>query len=259
MRPMQGAELFRVSVGEDRPVVCAAHPATAYDEGTATLLADMTDANVVCVNPGGGTLEAMVDELEATRDALKLPPWVFWGMSGGGFLALLYAQRHPEGVSAIVVESACLCFRERLADPTCVLSPHFPQWRAILGDRVEASAHREPSSAADASWEYVVGLGEVFRRPDGAPLLVSPLPIDERMRAAMPELWRFDARSFVDSLRVRSLVIGGSADPVVPFARVRALKERLVGSELVEVEGGGHVPTASRHASVRAAARAFLA
>jgi pimeloyl-ACP methyl ester carboxylesterase len=68
----------------------------------------------------------MVEHIESARRALDRGPWSFWGMSGGGWLAQIYAHRYPEALHAIVVESACPCFRERLADPGCVLSPYFP-------------------------------------------------------------------------------------------------------------------------------------
>src|SRR5579883_2133979 len=75
------------------PLICAAHPADAFNDGTVTLLAETALARVVCINLRGignstpltegesYSLEAMVDDLEAVRQQLKLPPWLFWGMS----------------------------------------------------------------------------------------------------------------------------------------------------------------------------------
>ena len=65
-----------------RALICAAHPADVYEEGTAQLLEAASGARVVCVNPRGHTLEEMVDEVEAERRRRGLGPWVFWGMSG---------------------------------------------------------------------------------------------------------------------------------------------------------------------------------
>lgn len=50
-------------------------------------------------------------------------------MSRGGWLAQIYARRHPDALVGIIVESTCLCFRGRLADSACALSPFFPAWR----------------------------------------------------------------------------------------------------------------------------------
>jgi pimeloyl-ACP methyl ester carboxylesterase len=101
-------------------------------------------------------------------------------------------------------------------------------------------------------------VGEVFRRRGGPALLVSPMAVDEPMKRAMPILWTFDARGFIGTVRVPALVIAGSDDPVVPLARVRAVRDAIVGSELVVAEGGGHVPTVAHRADVARAAAGFL-
>jgi pimeloyl-ACP methyl ester carboxylesterase len=54
------------------------------------------------------------------------------------------------------------------------------------------------------------------------------------------------------------LVVCGSADPVVPVRHARAVREAISGSSFVEVEGGGHVPTAERRPEVADAFRRFV-
>src|SRR5690348_9682436 len=88
------------------PIV-AAHPADAFGAAVVSLLEEAAHNPVICVNPLGlgasspaaplaFALEDMVDQIEAARRALGLAPIVFWGMSGGGWLGQLYAQRYPE-------------------------------------------------------------------------------------------------------------------------------------------------------------------
>jgi pimeloyl-ACP methyl ester carboxylesterase len=96
--------------------------------------------------------------------------------------------------------------------------------------------------------------GEVLRRRGGAALLVSPGPLSSDMKRAMPAFLRFDARPFIGAVSVPALVLAGSADPIVPVARVRAIHEALPGSHFEVVEGAGHVPTAEQRPEV---ARAF--
>jgi pimeloyl-ACP methyl ester carboxylesterase len=243
------------------PRICAAHTSEAFGQSTAELLAEVAGIDAVCVAGRGASevpLEDIVDEIEATRQELGVAPWIFWGMSGGGWLALLYARRHPEGLAGIVVESACACFRARLGDPTCVLSPSFAMWRERLGDRIDPHAHDEPSDVADARWESIEGLGEIWCRSDGTALLVSPMALDDRMKQAMPRVWAFDARPWIGELRVPTLVIAGDRDPVVPMPRVRAVHEAIAGSRWLVAEGGGHVPTAARHPAIAPAARALV-
>jgi len=258
-----------------RPVICASHPVDQFVAGTAKLLADAAHAPALCINPRGigaspalapgerYPLEAMVDELEATRVRLGVGPWIFWGLSGGGWLAPLYARRHPRGLAAVIIESACACLRERLADPACIASPFHPLWRDKLAAAglLSATSHASPEPADDGVAQAVDGVGHVFRRPGGPALLVAPTGtprLPEMMRAA-PELWAFDARSWLHTIDVPTLVICGTDDPVVPTARARAVHERIPGSRFVAVAGAGHVPVTQHRREVAEAVRAFLA
>jgi pimeloyl-ACP methyl ester carboxylesterase len=243
-------------------IVCAAHPADDFGAATAGLLAAAAGAQVVCVSPRAGRpLADMVDDIDAVRARLGIDRWVFWGMSGGGWLGELYAQRHPDALAGVVLESVCACFRARLADPACILSPYHPAWRGTLAAAglVDPEAHASARPADDGVWEDVPGIGTVFRRPGGPALLVSPAPVSPAMRRAMPELWRVDARAWLPSLRVAALVVAGTADPVVPLAHARAVHEAIPGSRFVAIDGAGHVPTAEGRPEVAAAVRSFLA
>lgn len=255
-------ERGRIATGNDgiEIFLCAAHPAEPFGEGTVELLAAMSGARVVCVNPRGPRLEEMVEEIDAARRELGVERWVFWGMSGGGWLAQIYAYRYPDALSGIIVEGACACFRERLADPACVLSPFFPAWRTALetAGLLDPESHREVGSADDTEWIEIQGVGSVFRRLNGPALLVSPMPVSDGMRRVMPELWKFDSREWLSTIRVPTLVLSGTADPVVPIAHARAVHEAVPGSRWVAVEGAGHVPVAERRPEVGEAVGAFL-
>ena len=225
----------------------------------------MLDAPTVCVNPHGlgprasaPSFEAMVDRIEAARAALELPRWIFWGMSGGGWLALLYAHRHPDGLLGIVVESACLSFRARVADPRCLLSPHHDAWR----DRLRAldllpEPGRYVAPEHGLVWDDVDGIGAIYRARGGPALLVVPPPAGEDIKAAVPELLRFDARGWARSIAVPTLVIAGTADPVAPLAHVRAVHAAIAGSTYVEIAGAGHVPLVEHRPEVTAAFEQF--
>jgi pimeloyl-ACP methyl ester carboxylesterase len=250
------------------PVVCAAHPAEAFAAATVALLQEVAGAAIICANARGlggsspgpaQTLEEMVEDLEAVRRTLGGSRWVFWGMSGGGWLGELWAARHPGALAGLVLESACACFRARLADPACILSPYHLAWRASLSarDLIDPAAH-EVAAAGDTEWIEVPEIGSVFRRRGGAALLVSPMAISARMRETMPALWAADARTQLARIDVPTLVLCGTADPVVPFAHARALHAGIRGARLVAVEGAGHVPTSTGNGPAAEAVRAFV-
>jgi pimeloyl-ACP methyl ester carboxylesterase len=243
------------------PTVCAAHPAEPLGENAVELLSAASGARVVCVSPRRLTLEEMVDDIEAVRRSLGVVRWVFWGMSGGGWLAQIYAHRHPDALAGIIVEGACACFRERLADPACLLSPFYPAWHAALerAGLLDPESHREAGSADDVEWVEIQGVGTVWRRRNGPALLVSPLPLSDGMRRAMPALWVFDSRAWLPTIQVPALVLSGTADLIVPVAHARAVHEAIAGSIWVAVEGAGHVPVVEKRGEVNAAVRSFLA
>lgn len=255
----------------DLPLICAAHPGEPFGEAAVKLLAAVTGARVMCINLrglGGSTappstqnysLESMAEDLDAVRQRLGVAPWVFWGMSSGGWLAELCARRHPEGLAGVIIESCCLCFRERVADPNCIYSPFHSRWRSTL----EAAHLIDPGSHNDATvsamvWMDVPGVGAVFRRRDGAALLVHSTPPSAGMRRVMPALWAMDGRKWWKHVRTPSLVLTSSADPFVPFHFVNALHEQNARTELVIIEGTAHVPTLSRHPDAERAVRGFL-
>jgi pimeloyl-ACP methyl ester carboxylesterase len=74
----------------------------------------------------------------------------------------------------------------------------------------------------------------------------------------MPTLWTFDSRDWLHTVRTPTLVLCGTADPVVPVPHCRAVHESIVGSTFVAIEGAGHVPTAARRPEVAEAVRRFL-
>jgi pimeloyl-ACP methyl ester carboxylesterase len=262
--------IFDAGADARAPVIAAAHPADAFNEGTAALLADAVGpSRIVCINPRGVgastplepaqryTLADMVDDIEAVRHALALPPWIFWGMSGGGWLAQLYAHRHAHALSHVIIESVCPCFRLRLADAACLASPLHPAWRAKLdaAGLLDAHAHDD---AGDVEWREVAGVGAVLCRRDGGAVLVAPMALPPALLHIMPELWRFDARGWLDAVTTPALVIAGSADPIVPVAHARAVHTRLRDSEWLLVDGAGHVPVQEKREEVQAGVRRWL-
>jgi 3-oxoadipate enol-lactonase len=264
-------EAFISDAPEDAPVICAAHPADNYTAGTAELLAAASGARVVSVNPrgvGGSdpaagqlTLDEIVDDLDAVQQRLGIARWLFWGMSGGGWLAQRYAYRRANRLNGIVLESICACFRERLADPDCLVSPFHSQWRQKLLDAglLNENSHAAPIPVEETEWIEVPGVGEVFRKKQGPALLVAPMKLPSALTRIMPELWRFDSREWIATIQMRSLVVCGSADPIVPLKHSLALARALPGAELLVVDGAGHVPTTEKRPEVGARVRALLA
>jgi pimeloyl-ACP methyl ester carboxylesterase len=270
--PAESAELDVVVAGRDGAgTVVTLHPTEPMD-GAAPLLAEITGARVVCVNPRGigrsspargprdSTLEGMATDLELVRRALGVSRWVIWGMSGGSMVAQVFARLHPEVLDALILDSAGPCFALTLADPACVLNPSYPAWReALAAAGVPADGAAADRAGADLVWEEVPRAGWVLRRASGPAVVVSPSEPSPAMRRVMPNLIEFDARPWLGGIRVPALVMGGTADRVAPPAQLRALHEAIPGSRLAMIQGAGHVPIGEKPEVVAAEVRRFLA
>ena len=112
MVPVDSGELdVLVHGGGGLSTVATLHPTESMHE-MLPLLAEVTEARVVAVNPRGvgrssphrdvrdATIDGMAADLDLVRQALGHPRWVIWGMSGGSMVALVSARWHPEGIEA---------------------------------------------------------------------------------------------------------------------------------------------------------------
>jgi len=237
-------------------MICAAHPATTLTDAARTLIEETAGVPAVCVNPPSHLpFEAMVDFIEAERVRLGVDAWTFWGISGGGWLGQIYARRYPQSLRSVILESIDACFRLRLADPECIISPF--HYREQLAAMIDPHSHDEIGDA-NGEWIPAEGVGLVWRRIDGPALFVSPFPIDDIFRAATAEMWRFDSRAWLHEIRTPALVITGDADTIAPPAHARALHEGITNSQFVVLQGAGHSPVMQRRDDLRDVVRAFL-
>jgi pimeloyl-ACP methyl ester carboxylesterase len=265
MIPVDSGELDVLIAGRDGVrTVAALHPIESMHEALP-LLAEVTDARVVCVNPRGvgrssphrdvrdTTIDGMAADLDEVRQALGFGRWVVWGMSGGGLVAMASARWHPAGIEGLILDSADPCFASMLADPACMLSPLNERW----ADKFPAPAGADGEGPLD--WTAVPDVGWVLRRGEGPALMVSPQEPSLQMRHVMPMLLALDARPWLPAIDVPALVLAGSDDQVVPLAHLRALHEAIPGASLAVIDGAGHVPITDRPDDVTVLVRRFLA
>jgi pimeloyl-ACP methyl ester carboxylesterase len=181
-------------------------------------------------------------------------PAILVGNSMGGMLAILQAAARPESVAGLI-----------LISPALPLTPHRPDLRVVsqmliyaapgLGEaylkavrsqatpaqlvqRVIELCFADPARADPAMVEAAVDLAEI-RRSAGLS--------DDSLLAAARSLMKVAGQSQrywakMASLRGPVLLVGGTADRLVPAGSVRAAGARNPGWETVILDDVGHTP-----------------
>jgi pimeloyl-ACP methyl ester carboxylesterase len=212
----------------------------------------------------GRSPEEQADLFAATLDALGVERAAVIAVSGGGPSAIRFALRHRDRCWALVlVSSIGEPMRGRLP-----LAFHLMMWlgrRAWFTERIRRRMARDPEASARRSIRDPALRARTLADPEAGPLFrVLLASKGDRMalrldgtkqdvlvgRAPAPPL---------DEVRVPTLVVHGTEDPVVPFAQHGAvLARRIPGAELLAVEGGEHVAIFTHRRLVQPRVDAFL-
>ena len=128
---------------------------------------------------------SLVADIERIREALGIESWLIFGGSWGSTLALAYAQRHPERVTALVLRGIFLCRDEDIAwfyqsGADRLFPDHWAEYRELIppaerDDFVAAYRRRLTSDdeatrlAAARAWSLWEGR-TLSLRPSGAAL-----------------------------------------------------------------------------------------
>jgi proline iminopeptidase len=266
MRLNDGTKLWTAVSGTGPPVVCLHGGPGLWDYLTplAALLDDMFtvvrfDQRGCGRSTGGGpfTIEQAVDDLDQIRACLGFDRWAVAGHSWGAELAICYAARHPDRVTAVAYiagvgvgngfKSAYVVERDRrLGDdrerpavlsamPASDRTPDEERERCLLQWRPDFS----PTSAAA---EHALSLWDT--RPPGA-------AVNE---TANRELWA--DRATEDLHRVAGRVtcpvtmLFGADDPR-PWTASESLLAALPNARRIVFNCAGHAPWTERPADTR--------
>jgi len=190
----------------------------------------------------------MADDAIAVLDALGLSRVDVFGISMGGMIAQELALRHPDRVRALVL-GATFAGHLRSAKPSPIVA--FELLRAVVrGERI-APAKLARLLVSDA---YFSGDPEGFARWMGVVEAVRGRVALRQMLAVITH----ETRKRLPRLEVRTLVVTGDADRLVPPANSLELARLIPGAELLVLRGAGHVFPVERPDETVAALRRFF-
>ncbi len=181
------------------------------------------------------SVDAWLADLEAVVDAARVERFALLGMSQAGALGVLYAVRHPERVSHLILYGAYA--RGMLArDP----SPE---------DREEAELHArlikvgwgraDPVFRRVFTMSFIPGANETqLRWFDELQRLSTPTETALRSHEVRAEI---DVSAAATTLTVPTLVLHAVADQAVPFEEGRRLAALIPGARFVPLDGRNHI------------------
>lgn len=211
----------------------------------------------------GNTTQDLLEDMERIRRQLRIERWLLFGGSWGGTLALLYAQRHPERVLAMILRGV---FLARQADMDWFLGNGvnriYPrQWLDFLNSIQEASETNlvqglydtlfgEDDAAAGRAaqqwqaWGGLVALGNEYR-PDTEPVTDQALK-QVRMEVHYARHGYFIAENQVLEncavLRnIPTVIIHGQNDLTCPLEAGWCLHLALPQARYIVLPNAGHI------------------
>lgn len=194
------------------------------------------------VSMDGITHQTFIEDAEALRENLGFEKIILFGHSYGGFLALEYALRFPEGLEGLI-----LCNTAPVMDYMPVVQEN----AAKRGTPDSLSALSEVFSRPmidDNDWRkhWKLILPLYFRKYDA----MIAAEMDEKTsysaaawnHANMNCLPNFSTLGQLKNIKVKTLVLGGSDDWIMTSDQARRIHSSIPGSELTLFENSGHFP-----------------
>lgn len=251
-RSADGVRIAYAITGQGYPVVRAAHwlGHLGFDWQTpiwrpwiealtrqhALLRYDCRGCGLSDHDVGTIALDALVSDLEATVDAAGLDRFALVGMSQGGAVSIVYAARHPERVSHLVLCGAFARGRLR-RDPSVqqVEATEAMLKLVELGWGQENPAFLQLFTSQffpGASLVQMHAFNEIQRHA------ASPHAAAAIMRAFST----LDASEFLPQVRCPTLVFHGRGDTRVPLAEGRLIATSIAGARFEVLDTDNHVP-----------------
>ncbi len=211
------------------------------------------------------TTQALVSDLEAIRQFLKIDKWVLFGGSWGATLALVYAETYPENVIHMILRGTFLCRRQDLAwfyEPggaSCLFPDHWDAFVQHLPERERSEILQNYYQRLTSSDELArMGAAKAWSQWEGVCSTLQPnsAVVDQFMQPhtaisiACIETHYFMNNAFLEPNQIiknahkladiPGIMIHGRYDMVCPLDQAYALQKAWPRCELQIIRDAGH-------------------
>jgi class 3 adenylate cyclase len=211
---------------------------------TFTRLIVMDRRGVGCSDrlpPGqAATLEELVDDvLAVAASAQTTRRTMLFGVEDAGFVTMLAAATHPDRFSGLILFGAAPGYRRTEELPW--------QWEEDIYT-ASIESFRSATSLAELADSYTrEALPSLLDRPDSLDAARSLMALTQGAGSGMAEIRKMSEVDLVDllpSIRLPTLVLHRTNDPIEPIESGRLLAERIPDARLVELPGDDALPWA---------------
>lgn len=220
----------------------------AFEADYRVIAPDLRGYGASPVIPGKTLLGDFAQDIVALLDKLLVKQFVLGGLSMGGQIVLELYRQYPERIAGLL-----------LADTFATLdTPEVKQNRYRTAERLMQEGMKGYS---------VEVLPKMMAPANIAANPVAANHVLEMMQNSSPEgaaaalkgrAERQDYTGLLGAIAVPTLIVVGSLDEFTPVPDAKFMHDRIPDSELVVIEGAGHMPNLERTAEFNAALGAFL-
>jgi pimeloyl-ACP methyl ester carboxylesterase/DNA-binding CsgD family transcriptional regulator len=232
--PILKASNWMSHLDEDRDSPLWRHWLELLSEGRRLTRFDGRGSGLSEREPPLLNFESMVADMQSVVEAAGLDRFPILGFCHGGPVAIAYAARYPERVSALV-----LCGTYAQGRAVRNPSPHDAAERELLIKLIEVGwgqdspAYRQvfATRAVPAAGTEVLASFCAIQRASATPWQAQRLT---------QLFWQIDVLDLLPRLQCPVLVLHARRDDLVPFAQAQLLAQRIRGARLVALDSANH-------------------
>jgi proline iminopeptidase len=256
---------------DDAPVIITHHGAPglgsrAEPRASFGRLADeyrvvVFDARGSGQSEGNGTFshEQWAADIDALREWIGAGTIAMAGGSYGGFMAMEYATRYPDRVSAIVLRDTSPDNGNANLARENALSSDRVSIDMEKFDRIDLGQVRDDDDLRDC-WREILPLYDFVYDPDSVERKVAATPYryEAHNFAFSVNLPNYDLKPLLPSITAPTLVTVGRTDWITPVSCSQTIVDLIPDSELVVFEKSGHSPQIEEAEAWTDTVRSFL-
>lgn len=199
--------------------------------GRLRLAPDLRVVEHQSVDSRASSMSELADDLAAVLDTLEIEKAVLCGHSMGGYVAFEMLRRHPQRLNGLI-----LCNTRAEADSA--------DGREARDEMAALVRHFGTSSVVERMLPKLLAPSSIEALPqvvEHVEAMISRNHAEGIIDALGAMKHRADSKDLLSTIRVRTLVLAGAHDQVIPVERSRAMAAAIPGAQFTVIPEAGHL------------------